>query len=95
MLYHEITASSLVKVDMQGNIVEHGTTNFAVNVAGFQLHAAIHAARPDIKCVIHIHTPSVLAVSIDVKLITVAIVVYTVQLRLHRFCSSRLLDYPD
>lgn len=63
MLYHEITASSLAKVDMQGNIVEHGTTNFGVNVAGFQLHAAIHAARPDIKCVIHIHTPSVLAVS--------------------------------
>lgn len=67
MLYHEITASSLVKVDMQGNIVEHGTTNFGVNVSGFQLHAAIHAARPDIKCVIHIHTPSVLAVSITIR----------------------------
>lgn len=63
MLYHEITASSLIKVDMQGAIVESGTTNFAVNVAGFQLHAAIHAARPDLKCIIHIHTPAVLAVS--------------------------------
>ncbi|GLH07474.1 Protein hu-li tai shao [Gryllus bimaculatus] len=63
MLYHEITASSLVKIDMQGNIVEAGTTNFGVNVTGFLLHAAIHAARPDIKCIIHVHTPSVLAVS--------------------------------
>lgn len=64
MLYHEITASSLVKVDMQGNIVEKGTTNFGVNKDSFQLHSAIHAARPDIKCIIHIHTNSVLAVSL-------------------------------
>ncbi|XP_073996092.1 adducin 1-like protein hts isoform X25 [Rhodnius prolixus] len=63
MMFHEVTASSLVKVDMQGNIVESGTTNFGVNTAGFQLHAAVHSARPDIKCIIHIHTPSVLAVS--------------------------------
>ncbi|KAF4516400.1 hypothetical protein B566_EDAN008523 [Ephemera danica] len=63
MLYHEITASSLVKVDMQGAVVEAGTTNFAVNVAGFMLHAAIHAARPDLKCIVHVHTPAVLAVS--------------------------------
>merc|ERR1712045_648625 len=39
MLYNEITASSLVKVDMQGHVVEAGTTNFGVNVAGFMLHA--------------------------------------------------------
>ncbi|KAG8235013.1 hypothetical protein J437_LFUL015676 [Ladona fulva] len=63
VLYHEVTASSLVKVDMQGQAVEQGTTNFTVNVAGFTLHSAIHAARPDIKCIIHVHTPSVLAVS--------------------------------
>jgi adducin len=63
MLYHEITASSLVKIDMQGTVVEQGTTNFGINVAGFMLHSAIHAARPDVKCIIHIHTPSVLAVS--------------------------------
>merc|ERR1712088_1065223 len=50
MLYNEITASGLVKVDMQGEVVEAGTTNFGVNVAGFMLHAAIHSARPDIKC---------------------------------------------
>ena len=63
MLYGEITASSLVKVDMQGHVVEQGTTNFGVSVAGFMLHSAIHAARPDLKCIIHIHTPNVVAVS--------------------------------
>ncbi|XP_074094336.1 adducin 1-like protein hts isoform X9 [Cotesia typhae] len=63
LLYHEITASSLVKVDMQGQVVEQGTTNFGVHVAEFQLHSTIHAARPDIKCIIHITTPTVTAVS--------------------------------
>lgn len=62
LLYHEITASSLIKVDMQGTVVEQGTTNFGVHVAGFQLHSTIHAARPDIKCIVHITTPSVTAV---------------------------------
>jgi len=63
MLYHEVTASSLVKVDMQANTIEGGTTNFGVNREGFKLHAAIHSARPDIKCIIHTHTSSVVAVS--------------------------------
>ena len=63
MLYNEITASSLVKVDMQGEVVEGGTTNFGVNGAGFMLHAAIHSFRPDLKCIIQMHTPNVVAVS--------------------------------
>jgi len=63
MLYNEITASGLVKVDMQGEVVETGTTNFGVNVAGFMLHAAIHSARPDLKCVVHVHMPNIVAVS--------------------------------
>ncbi|XP_029156107.1 protein hu-li tai shao isoform X2 [Nylanderia fulva] len=63
LLYHEVTASSLIKVDMQGTIVEQGTTNFGVHITSFQLHSTIHAARPDIKCIIHITTPSVTAVS--------------------------------
>jgi len=63
MLYNEVTASSLVKVDMQGHVVEAGTTNFGVNVAGFMLHSAIHASRPDLKCIIHLHTPNIVAVS--------------------------------
>ncbi|XP_040567402.1 protein hu-li tai shao isoform X2 [Lepeophtheirus salmonis] len=63
MLYNEVTASSLVKVDMQGNVVEPGTTNFGVSIAGFVLHSAIHAARPDIKCIIHVHMPNIIAIS--------------------------------
>jgi adducin len=63
MLYSEVTASNLVKVDMQGNVVELGTTNFGVNPAGFNIHSAIHANRPDLKCVLHMSTPQVVAVS--------------------------------
>ncbi|XP_077866117.1 alpha-adducin-like [Saccoglossus kowalevskii] len=63
LLYHEITASSLVKVDMQGNIVDTGTTTYAPNKNGWSIHAAIHSSRPDIKCIIQLHTPSAMAVS--------------------------------
>merc|ERR1719195_521157 len=63
MMYNEVTASSLVKVNMQGEVVEEGTTNFGVNQAGFMLHSAIHQARPDIKCIVHLHTPNIVAVS--------------------------------
>ena len=63
MSYDEITASSLVKVNMQGETVEEGTTNFGINQAGFLLHSALHQARPDIKCIIHLHTPNVVAIS--------------------------------
>lgn len=62
-LYSEVTASSLIKVDMQGNVVEAGTTNYGVNVAGFMSHSAIHANRPDLKCVLHLRHPPVTAVS--------------------------------
>ena len=71
MLYNEITASSLVKVDMQGSVVEAGTTNFGVNVAGFMLHAAIHSARPDLKCILHLHTPNIVAVSLNFSFFSV------------------------
>lgn len=63
LLYNEITASSLVKVDMRGDVIEPGTTNFGVNTNTFALHAAIHASRPDLKAIVHVHTCSVLAVS--------------------------------
>lgn len=61
--YNEITASSLVKIDIQGNLIDQGSTNFPFNRAGFNLHASIHRARPDIKAIIHIHYPPVVAVS--------------------------------
>ncbi|CAM9370105.1 unnamed protein product [Lampetra planeri] len=63
LLFSEVTASSLVKVNLQGEIVDRGSTNLGINQAGFTLHSAIYAARPDIKCVIHVHTPAGTAVS--------------------------------
>ncbi|XP_029462611.1 alpha-adducin [Rhinatrema bivittatum] len=58
LLYSEVTASSLVKINLQGDVVDRGSTNLGVNQAGFTLHSAIYAARPDIKCIVHIHTPA-------------------------------------
>ncbi|XP_058402593.1 alpha-adducin isoform X3 [Diceros bicornis minor] len=63
LLYSEVTASSLVKINLQGEVVDRGSTNLGVNQAGFTLHSAIYAARPDVKCVVHIHTPAGAAVS--------------------------------
>ena len=61
MLFEEITASSLVKVDAAGEKVE--PSPYPVNPAGFVIHSAIHAARPDVACVLHLHTPAGVAVS--------------------------------
>ncbi|XP_076308125.1 protein hu-li tai shao-like isoform X6 [Tachypleus tridentatus] len=61
--YNEVTAASLLKVDMQGNVVDSGTTNFSFNWANFILHSVIHAARPDVNCVVHIKHPACVAVS--------------------------------
>jgi ribulose-5-phosphate 4-epimerase/fuculose-1-phosphate aldolase len=61
MLFSEITASSLVKVDLDGKIVE--PTPYFVNPAGFTIHSAVHAAREDAKCVLHLHTVAGVAVS--------------------------------
>jgi ribulose-5-phosphate 4-epimerase/fuculose-1-phosphate aldolase len=61
MLFDEITATSLVKVDAQGAKVTHSP--YPVNPAGFVIHSAIHAARSDAGCVIHVHTPAGIAVS--------------------------------
>lgn len=49
---------------MQGDVVDQGTTTFTLNKAGFIIHSAIHSGRPDIKCIIHVHTPDVVAVSV-------------------------------
>jgi ribulose-5-phosphate 4-epimerase/fuculose-1-phosphate aldolase len=61
MLFDEITASSLVKIDLHGNKV--GPSDHPINPAGFVIHSAIHAAREDITCVLHVHTPAGVAVS--------------------------------
>lgn len=61
MLFEEITASSLVKVDLDGNKVMD--SEYDINPAGFTIHSAIHAAREDAKCVLHIHSINGVAVS--------------------------------
>jgi len=61
MTFDEITASSLVKVDLGGNKVMDSP--YEINPAGFTIHSAIHAAREDAKCVLHVHTINGTAVS--------------------------------
>ena len=62
MMFDEITASSLVKVDSQGVKLDIDNP-YPVNPAGFVIHSAIHAARDDAICVLHTHTPNGVAVS--------------------------------
>jgi len=61
LFFDEITASSLVKIDQEGNKL--GDSPFNVNAAGFIIHSAIHAVRHDAKCVLHTHTANGVAVS--------------------------------
>ena len=64
MLYEEITASSLIKVDLDGNVVaKPDGIDYSVNAAGYVIHSAVHAARSDVECVIHTHTRAGIAVS--------------------------------
>jgi ribulose-5-phosphate 4-epimerase/fuculose-1-phosphate aldolase len=61
MLFDEMTASSLVKIDLQGDVVSESP--YSINPAGFTIHSAVHAARPDAVCVLHTHTKAGIAVS--------------------------------
>ncbi len=66
MMYEEITASSLIKIDLDGNILERpdfGDLDYGINKAGYVLHSAIHRARHEVACVIHTHTPAGMAVA--------------------------------
>jgi ribulose-5-phosphate 4-epimerase/fuculose-1-phosphate aldolase len=60
-MFDEVTASSLVKIDLEGNNVDG--TNTPINYAGFVIHSAVHAARHDVQCVLHTHTPAGMAIS--------------------------------
>ena len=62
MMFAEITASNLVKIDLAGNKLD-ADNPYPVNPAGFTIHSAIHAARHDAQCVLHVHTPNGIAVS--------------------------------
>jgi len=61
--YEEVTASSLVKIDLEGNIVHDSGTGYGINRAGFVIHSAVHRARKDVGCVIHTHSPAGMAIS--------------------------------
>lgn len=61
LLYEEITASNLVKVDLDGNVV--GESEWGINPAGYVIHSCIHREKPEIGCVLHTHTVAGSAVS--------------------------------
>src|SRR4026209_572032 len=63
MLYEEVTASSLITVDLAGSIIEKPDHGYSVNAAGYIIHSAVHEAREDAQCVIHTHTPAGISVS--------------------------------
>ncbi|CAG2134922.1 class II aldolase/adducin family protein [Cupriavidus plantarum] len=66
MMYEEITASSLIKVDHAGNILskpDFGELNYGINKAGYVIHSAVHHARPEVACVIHTHSWASMAIS--------------------------------
>jgi ribulose-5-phosphate 4-epimerase/fuculose-1-phosphate aldolase len=64
LLYKEITASSLVKIDVDGGILWKPDTDYGINTSGYVIHGAIHKARPEVQCVIHTHTRAGIAVSV-------------------------------
>ena len=59
--YSEVTASNLIKVDIDGNIIDE--TPYPINPAGMLIHSAIHAARPDVHCISHLHTDAGMAIA--------------------------------
>jgi len=66
MMYEEITASCLIKVDHAGTILaspDFGALGYGVNKAGYVIHSAVHEARPEVACVIHTHSWASMAVS--------------------------------
>ena len=64
MMYEEITASSLIKVDLAENIIANANAEYGINLPGYVIHSAIHRARHDVACVLHTHTNAGMAVSV-------------------------------
>ena len=60
LMFNEITASNLLKMDLEGNLVE--SSEYEANRAGYVIHSAIYMGRPDVECVIHTHTEADIAV---------------------------------
>ncbi len=62
MLYEEMTASSMIRIDLDGKVL-FNATDYDVNQAGYVIHSAVHGARHDVDCIIHTHTLAGMAVS--------------------------------
>jgi len=62
-MYEEITASSLIKINLKGEILDNPHTDHGLNEAGYVIHSAVHGARHDVGCVIHTHSRAGMAVS--------------------------------
>ena len=63
VMFHEMRASDLVRIDLAGNVIPTDGVSGRVNAAGFTIHSAIHMAREDLACVVHTHTAAGIAVS--------------------------------
>ena len=63
MMYEEITASSLIKIDLDGKVIANSNPEYGVNLPGYVIHSAIHMGRKDLHCVMHTHTVAGMAVS--------------------------------
>jgi len=63
LLYKEITATSLARIDVEGNILWKPDTDYGINKSGYVIHGAIHKARPDVAAVLHTHTRAGMAVA--------------------------------
>ncbi|HKT55067.1 MAG TPA: class II aldolase/adducin family protein [Caulobacteraceae bacterium] len=62
LMFDEVCASNLVRVDVEGKVI-YDPLGLGINEAGYVIHGAVHAARPDVACVIHTHSPAGMAVS--------------------------------
>jgi len=62
-MYEEITASSLIKINLQGDVLQNSHSDYGINQAGYVIHSAVHGARHDVGCVIHTHSRAGMAVS--------------------------------
>ncbi|MFC4699543.1 class II aldolase/adducin family protein [Glaciecola siphonariae] len=62
LAFEEVTASNLVKIDIEGNIIQDDCP-FDINPAGFTIHSAVHIARPEAQCALHLHHPDAIAVA--------------------------------
>ncbi|TPG58631.1 class II aldolase/adducin family protein [Roseomonas nepalensis] len=63
LIYKEITATSLAKIDVEGNIIWKPDTDYGINKSGYVIHGAIHKARPEVSAVLHTHTRAGMAVA--------------------------------